>query len=228
MKQILYFIFSCLILFFSEKSIAQERIIKNRGFRFGADVSKFIMPLFYPETKGYEFLADLQISDNIFIAGEYGISSTRLDTDSYSFNYDLNGQYLKIGINKNMLKHDVVTKDDLVFVGIRYSFSSLSHKASNISITDEHWGEEIVFETGEHNLTCHFIDIVAGVKTELFKNIYLGWTIRGMIRLKLESDDIMKPYVIPGFGNGDRKASLGFNYSIYYRIPYKIAVKEKN
>ena len=228
MKQILYFIFSCIILFCPEDIAAQDKIVKNRGFRFGIDLSDFVMPLFYPETKGYEFLADIQITDDIFIAGEYGVSKTTLETGSYSFNYDLDGRYMKLGLNRNMLKNDEKSKNDMVFVGIRYSFSSFKHRASNISIIDEHWDEEIITDTGERNLNCHFVDIAAGVKTELFKNIYLGWTIRGMVRISMKKDKIMTPYIIPGFGKGSKKATIGFNYSIYYRIPYKIKVKEKN
>jgi hypothetical protein len=227
MKQILYFSISCIILLYTEKPYAQEGLVKDRGFIFGTDVSKFVLPLFYPETRGYELLADFQILDNIFIAGEYGISNTNLDNDSYNFNYDLNGSFLKLGLNRNLLKHDEATKNDLVFVGFRYSFSRFKHKATNINIIDEQWDEVIVAETEEISLSCHSVDLVAGVKTELFKNIYIGWTIRGMIRLKLTKDNIMEPYHIPGFGKGDKKAALGFNYSIYYRIPYKIKVKEK-
>lgn len=212
---------------YTEKSNAQEGLVKDRGIRFGTDLSKFVLPLFYPETRGYEFLADFQILDNIFIAGEYGISNIKLDTDSYKFNYDLNGNFLKLGLNRNILKHDDVTKNDLLFVGFRYSFSQFKHKASNIHILDEHWDDVIGAETETISLTCHSIDLVAGVKTELFKNIYIGWTIRGMIRLKLKSDNIMSPYFIPGFGKGDKKAAIGFNYSVYYRIPYKISVREK-
>jgi len=212
---------------YTEKPYAQEGLVKNRGLRVGADVSKFVLPLFYPETRGYEFLADLQILDNIFIAGEFGISNTKLDTDSYKFHYDLNGSFLKLGLNKNILKHDNVTENDLVFVGFRYSFSGFKHKASNIHIIDEQWDEVIVAETEEISLRCHYIDLVAGVKTELFKNIYIGWTIRAMIRLTRKFDNIMSPYFIPGFGKGDKKAAFGFNYSIYYRIPYKISVTDK-
>jgi hypothetical protein len=228
MKQILYFTFSCIILFCPENISAQDNPVKSRGFRFGIDISDFIMPVFYPETKGYEFLADIQIADNLFVAGEYGFSKTCLERDSYSFDYNLEGRFLKIGINKNMLKNDEKSKNDLVFIGIRYSFSSFEHRASKISIIDGHWDEEILADTGERSINCHFIDVAAGVKTELFKNIYLGWTIRGMLRIKLAKDNIMTPYIIPGFGKGSRKASIGFNYSIYYRIPYKIKVKEKN
>ena len=227
MKQIFYFTISCIILLCTEKTFSQKGLGKNRGLRVGADLSKFVLPLLYPETKGYEFLADLQILDNIFIAGEFGISNTKLGTDSYNFSYKLSGSYFKLGLNKNILKPDDVTRNDLIFFGARYSFSVFRHKATDINITDEHWDEVIVVETEEIPLKCHFIDITAGVKTELFKNIYIGWTIRGMIRLKLESDNIMAPYFIPGFGKGDRKASIGFNYSIYYRIPYKTSPKEK-
>lgn len=227
MKQMLYFSISCIFLFFPDKLYAQERIVKERSLRFGTDVSKFILPLFYPETTGYELLADFQIHDNIFIAGEYGLSNTKLDTDSYTFNYDLSGKYFKLGLNRNLLKHDEVTKNDLVFVGFRYSYTGFKHKASNINIIDEQRNEIVVTETKEIFLWCHYIELVAGVKTELFKNIYIGWTIRGRVRLILKSDDIMSPYYIPGFGKGDKKAAIGFNYSIYYRIPYKISVKEK-
>lgn len=227
MKQMFYFFISSIILFYTNKPFAQERIVKDRGLRFGTDVSKFILPLFYPETRGYEFLGDFQILDNIFLAGEYGLSNTKLDTDSYTFNYDLNGRYIKLGLNRNLLKHDDVTKNDLVFVGFRYSYTGFKHKASNINIVDEKWDETIITETEEISLWCHYIDLVAGVKTELFKNIYIGWTVRGMVRLVLKSDNIMTPYYIPGFGKGDKKAAISFNYSVYYRIPYKISVKEK-
>ena len=111
MKQILYFTFSCIILFCPEDIAAQDKIAKNRGFRFGIDLSDFVMPLCYPETKGYEFLADIQVTDDIFVAGEFGVNKTTLDTDSYSFNYDLDGWYMKIGINRNMLKNDEKFKD---------------------------------------------------------------------------------------------------------------------
>ncbi len=227
MKQILYFSISCIILLYNGKSYAQQGPVQNRGLRFGTDVSKFVIPLLNPETRGYEFLGDIQILDNIFIAGEYGISKTKLDTDSYKFKYDLTGSYLKLGLNKNILKHDDATKNDLVFVGIRYSYSGFKHRATNITIIDEQWDEVLIAETEEIALSCHFIDLVAGVKTELFKNIYIGWTIRAMVRIALSSDNIMPPYYIPGFGKGDRKAALGFNYSVYYRIPYNIQVKKK-
>ncbi|UCH14319.1 MAG: hypothetical protein JSV22_14625 [Bacteroidales bacterium] len=227
MKQIFYFIISCILLLCTEKAYNQEGDWKVGGLRIGADLSKFVLPLFFPETKGYEFLADIQILDKIFIAGEYGRSRTELGTDSYNFSYELKGSYFKLGLNKNILKPDEITRNDIVFFGARYSFSALRHKAADISITDEHWEEVSGIETEEISLKCHFIDLTAGVKTELFKNIYMGWTIRGMIRLYLKSNNIMDPYFIPGFGKGGKKASVGFNYSVYYRIPYKITAKEE-
>jgi hypothetical protein len=32
-------------------------------------------------------------------------------------------------------------------------------------------------------------------------------------------DEIMDPYKIPGYGKGKSKSVLGFNYSLYYKIP---------
>lgn len=209
------------------ESYAQEDSLVSRGYRVGFDVSKIILPFFIPETKGYEFLADLQISNKLFIAGEYGISRAKLGTDSYNFNYNLNGTFMKIGIDKNMLKKNEGAENDVVFVGARYSFSGFKHKADNIYVQDDHWHDIVGAETIEYSQNAHWIDIVVGIKTEILKNLYLGWTIRGMVKIRMKENNIMTPYIIPGFGKGDKKSSFGFNYAIYYKIPFKLPVKTK-
>ena len=228
MRQILYFTFSVIFLFCLSESFAQKDSLINRGFRVGFDMSKIVLPFFFPETKGYELLADLQVSDKIFIAGEYGIGRAKLTTDSYNFNYNLSGTYVKLGIDKNVLKKNEGAENDIFFVGARYSFSSFKHKANNINIEDDHWDDLTGAETDEFFQKAHWIDVVVGIKTELLKNFYLGWTIRGMIKIRMKENNIMTPYIIPGFGKGSNKAAFGFNYSIYYKIPVKLPVKEKS
>lgn len=227
MRQILYFIFSCILLFCTAQNYAQEDSSRVRSIRVGADLSKFAVPFFMPEVRGLEFLADIQISDKIFVAGEYGINTAKLRTDSYSFNYNLSGTFIKLGFDKNILKDSKGAENDIVFVGTRYSFSSFKHKADDIYIRDDHWDDVTGVETGEYSLRAHCLEIAIGIKTELFKNLFLGWTMRGMVKIKMKKDNIMTPYIIPGYGRGDKKSAFGFNYSLFYRFPYKLPAKER-
>ncbi len=228
MKQILYFIFNCIILFYSAENYAQEDSIRVRGFRFGADMSKIILPFFFPETREFEFLADFQISDKSFVAGEYGVGTAKLTTNSYSFDYNLQGAFFKLGFDKNILKDNKGAENDIVFFGTRYSFAGFRHEAGNIYIQDDHWHDVSGAETGEYSLKAHWVEIAFGIKTELFNNLYLGWTIRGMLMIKMKGDNIMTPYIIPGYGRGGNKSSIGFNYSLFYRFPYKLPAKDNN
>jgi hypothetical protein len=229
MKQILYSIFSCIILLYPLQNYAQEDSSRIRSVRVGADLSKFAVPFFIPEVRGLEFLADIQISDEIFAAGEYGINTAKLTTDSYSFNYNLSGTFLRLGFDKNILKDSKGAENDIVFIGGRYSFAAFKHKADEIYIRDDHWDDVTSVETNEYSLQAHWLEIAVGIKTELFKNLFLGWTMRGMVKIKMKKDNIMTPYIIPGYGycRGDKKSAFGFNYSLFYRFPYKLPVKER-
>jgi hypothetical protein len=227
MKLILFFIFSYKILFYSVTIYAQEDSLITRGFRFGTDLSKIVLPFFTPEIRGLEFLADVQISEKIFVAGEYGMNSAKLTTDSYSFNYNLSGTFVKLGFDKNILKDKKGAENDIVFVGARYSFAGLKHNADNIYIRDDHWEDVIGAETSEYALRAHWLEVVVGIKTELFKNLFLGWTMRGMVKIRMTEDDVMTPYIIPGYGRGEKKSAFGFNYSLFYRFPYKLPAKER-
>jgi hypothetical protein len=47
----------------------------------------------------------------------------------------------------------------------------------------------------------------------------MGWS--GRIHFLTGMKKVNKPFIIPGFGNGYSTATIGFNYSIYYTIPFR-------
>ena len=227
MRQILFSIFSSIFLLYSAVTCSQEDSLIARGFRFGTDLSKIVIPFFTPEIRGLEFLADIQVSEKLFLAGEYGINTAKLTASNYNFNYNLSGTFLRLGFDKNILKDKKGAENDIVFVGARYSIAGLKHKADDIYIRDGHWEDVTGAETNEYKLSAQWLEILVGIKTELFKNLFLGWSMRGMVKIKMTEDNIMKPYIIPGYGRGEKKSAFGFNYSLYYRFPYKLKAKER-
>ena len=78
--------------------------------------------------------------------------------------------------------------------------------------------------------TKSWVEAVVGMKMELFKNLYLGGSIRmGFLLSNPFPDDAIFPDLfIPGFNKvtDNSKFGVGYNYSISYLIPlYKKAKK---
>jgi hypothetical protein len=57
------------------------------------------------------------------------------------------------------------------------------------------------------------------MRTRLFNNFYLGWSVRMRVKLGVSNDPNMSPYTIPGYGKAWNNTSLGINYSLCYKIP---------
>ncbi|MBA4322869.1 MAG: hypothetical protein C0408_08645, partial [Odoribacter sp.] len=66
-----------------------------------------------------------------------------------------------------------------------------------------------------------FIEVSPGVKTEIFKNVSIGWNLRLRLMVYSGSDKHIKPVSVPGYGNGAKSFSPGINYYIIFNIPYK-------
>jgi hypothetical protein len=63
------------------------------------------------------------------------------------------------------------------------------------------------------------VELVGAIKTELFPNFFLGWSIRYKLLLNPQMDPLFTPLIVPGYGRGSRDRGIGFTYSVYYKIP---------
>jgi len=68
---------------------------------------------------------------------------------------------------------------------------------------------------------AHYIEVAPGVKTEVFKNFSMGWTIRLKLLLSGGGGKHLKPISVPGYGNGGRMTNAGISYFIVWNIPYR-------
>ena len=67
----------------------------------------------------------------------------------------------------------------------------------------------------------HFLEVVPGVKTELFKNISIGWSVRLRLLISAGTGRDLRPVHMPGFGNAGKSATAGFSYFLVWQVPYK-------
>ena len=80
------------------------------------------------------------------------------------------------------------------------------------------------FETIDHsNLSGNWIEVVTGIKVEMFNNIYLGLSFRLNKLLSTKKPNNFDNLFIPGFNKvtDNNTWGSGFNYTLSYSIPLR-------
>ncbi|MFP4620883.1 MAG: DUF6048 family protein [Bacteroidales bacterium] len=216
MKNILKYIFLLLIILATSTPEASTQEKRIKGPRIGVDVSGFAWQYFVPSRKNIGITGDFEINPKYYAVAEAG----RLETDrkEATHHYLSNGYYGKIGFDRNFLEPQPLSRYDMLYAGFRLGGSTLSHQADNIVISDDYWGnyEESI---PSHNNRAFWAEAAAGIKAEVFKNIFMGWSIRGQLMLFRQKNTPMKPWLIPGYGKAGENTSIFITYTLSYRIP---------
>lgn len=229
-----YFISSIAFIFcFSLSVNAQNDSIPNTvndsikiqlkyGLRVGTDASKLIRSFLDDEYSGFELMADYRLKKKLYIAGEIGIEE-KTDVTDY-LNITTKGSYIKAGIDYNMYEN-WLDMDNMVYSGFRLGASSFSHTLNSFEVynTNQFWGEQ--FSSNEalkfDGLTAFWLELIIGIKAELFTNLYLGLNVQLKANISQTEPDNFTNIYIPGFNKTFDSAGIGvgYGYTISYRIP---------
>lgn len=201
----------------------KNKILNINKISFGFDVFKPIKSSSEGDNLNYEIVGDLQITDNLYLAAEYGLVDRLIEDENINFNS--NGSFLRFGFDYNMFKN-WVGMDNAIFVGLRYGSSNFSNKivSYNVRNSDAYFSNFVDnnYQTIDHsNLTGSWLEIVAGVKVETFNNVYLGFSLRLNKLLSTEKPENFDNLFIPGFNKvtDENTFGSGFNYTLTYSIP---------
>jgi outer membrane receptor protein involved in Fe transport len=97
-------------------------------------------------------------------------------------------------------------------------YSPFSYNYKNISVTDVYWNQTVSQDIENIKTSRTWLELVAGVRVEIAKNIFMGWSVRNKKLFGTDLPGELSPYYIPCFGvKGDGKA-WGVNYSVGYRF----------
>jgi hypothetical protein len=208
-------------LFISQIAAAQVELKEPERqvfLRFGVDLSRFVLPYISDfNQSGFELNADTELKYKYFPTVEAGYS--KLTNKTEVLNYQSEGSYFRVGLNYNMLNYKQRFDRNIFFIGARYGFTAYSQEITEAIIKNE-WGT-INTSVPTENLSAHWLEGVIGLRGEIFKNFYMGYTIRiKQIVSRAEYGDV-HPYWIPGFGKGSKSTSIGMSYCVFYAIPIK-------
>ena len=205
--------------------VNSDKVININKIRFGIDISKPIISISNDDNMSYEIVGDIQITDNIYLAGEFGSTDKAIEDEN--INFQSIGDYLKLGFDFNMF-NNWVGMDNSIYVGLRYGTSSFSNKIESYTVRnpDDYFSNQVQddYETINHsNLNGNWIEVVTGIKVETFKNIYFGFSLRLNKLLSTKRPENFDNLYIPGFNKltDNNTWGSGFNYTLTYSIRLK-------
>ena len=226
MKYTLKFIFSLALLCFSLLGTAQTRdttkvVYPERyGLRIGVDLHRLTKSLYDSNYKGLEVVADYRLTNRFYIAGEIGNEDKTVEDDR--LNFTTKGTYFKVGFDYNSFEN-WLDMENMIYVGMRYGVSSMSQTLNTYKIYDpsNYYGETIITSSEKFDgLSASWLEVVGGIKAELFNNLYLGFSVRLNYLVTNKQPDNFENLYIPGFNRTyDGKFGAGINYTVSYFIP---------
>ncbi len=208
------------------------------GLRVGADLSRLVFSFIDEDYTGLELVGDYRLTNKLYLAAELGNEEKRQTEDlSNTLVYDFtsSGSYIKIGVDMNTYEN-WFGMNNAITIGGRYAISSFSQTLNDYNIynSDRFFNEDFLpgVSPGDEfsGLNASWLEFVAGIKAELFANIYIGMTARLGFLITNKEDERFPNLWIPGFNRVTDGSNFGvsYNYTISYFLPlYKKSKKQR-
>lgn len=202
------------------KDTAKVVYPERYGLRLGVDLHRLARTFYETDYRGLELVGDYRLTRRFYIAGELGNEDKTVDDDR--MNFTTKGAYFKAGFDYNSFEN-WLDMENMIYVGMRYGVSSFSQTLNSYKIYDptNYYGETIITSGEKFNgLTASWIEVIGGIKAELFNNLYLGFSLRLNYLVSDKKPANFDNLYIPGFNRTyDGKFGAGLNYTVSYFIP---------
>jgi len=158
---------------------------------------------------------DYSLKNDVYFILEAGFGNSVIDyTD---LKYNTTNSFARIGFDKSMLQRLFPNDWDIIFVGVRYGVGFIKRSEASFTTNDNFWG----VTTGiipAVNLTAHWAELTAGLRIELLKSFYAGYTVRAKFLLNQAPFRELPPAFVAGFGKIEKTTSFDFNFYLCYAI----------
>ncbi|MDC7997802.1 DUF6048 family protein [Gilvibacter sediminis] len=226
--------FISLLLFSTADGLAQDTTevvqdsvrLKKRdnkyGLRVGLDLAKPLRTALEDGYTGFEITADFRVSKRFYAALELGTEEKERNEEN--LNSVARGSYFKIGADFNAYDNWPGLNNS-IFAGLRYGFATFKQELVSYGIytTDQSLQE---FELRDNpqtfeGLNASWVELIVGVKTELFNNLFLSLNVQLKNRISETKPENFDNLYIPGFNRtyDESKFGVGYGYTISYLIP---------
>lgn len=225
-----YFISSLVLLLFcvsvhaqNDGTVKDSIIIKEKyGLRVGGDIGKLIRSFADDDYSGFEVMADYRLKKRLYIAGEIGFEEKNTITNYLDITS--RGSYIKGGIDYNMYQN-WLNMDNMIYTGFRIGASTFSQNLNSFTVytTNQYWSPQFTSNDLQEfdGLTAFWVELILGMKVELFNNLFLGLNVQLKIMASETEPDNFGNVYVPGFNKTFDSSGIGvgYGYTMSYRIP---------
>jgi hypothetical protein len=187
----------------------------GRQLRIGLDISRPIINLVQDTRKSYEVSVDYYLKKEVYAVVEGGFGHA--DYEYPDLSYRTNNSFVRIGIDRTLIKRIGPGDWDAAFFGARYCVGFINRTEASYTIVDSVWGSTSGTIAGK-SFAAHWAEITGGVRVELVKGLFAGWNVRGRFLLNGRSFTELSPVFIAGYGRGDKTTVFDFNFYLNYAI----------
>ncbi len=225
MKRILSFFFSALLALpaitraqsAKKDSVREVTVAVPAGISLGVDLSRFAIRYFQPYRTDATINLDARFMDRFYFASDISYNNTSHRDENYR--YRSSGMSATLGVNYNFLKKNVPRENFIIYGGLRYGLAFFNYEIPEYRIYSDYWGN-VRGNFPSTSQLAHWMEMTVGIKVEVLKNFYLGWSLHERILLNggLAKKDF-PPLIIPGFGKGYKRSAFDVQYSVSYLFP---------
>ena len=200
----------------------QNDTLNKFGIRAGIDIQKIIRSATNKEYNGLSINADIRIKKLLYISSEIGNEEKMTNTDY--IRSTSKGNYIKVG-TKFKLNKNLKGNQNLTYSGANLGYSSFNQTINSYTIYNENnsiWGISTINNPlYSPDLNALWFELIFGIKTEIFNNLFLGLEIQLKNILSETKGNQITNFYIPGFNRTFDRSSIGagFSYTISYLIP---------
>lgn len=184
------------------------------GVRVGTDVISIIKSRSGTDFKGWEVNADVDFY-RYYLTVDYGAWSRQEILKNGDYNND--GTYLRIGADVNFMLKD--PDRNMFFIGFRYGHSTFGE---TLNYTDSVPNFATISKTiSNTGLNGHWGELTTGLRVKIFPGFWMGYTARMKFAPGVKGGGALVPYDMPGYGLIGKAPYWGFNYQLFWRIPFR-------
>ena len=190
-----------------------------QGIMVGVDVYGFLNQALGSDARTTEVSVEANLQNRFLPIVEIGYGGMDMTADETEIHYKTSAPFFRVGMNYNVFYQ----KPDLpgcLIVGLRYGFSSFKYDVQSPDLVDPNWGNtHVPVDYTGIKSKVGWLEAVVGLKTNVYKDFYLGLNVRYRSRLSMTKNENSEPYYIPGYGRG-KPTNFGITYSIIYKLPF--------
>lgn len=197
-----------------KKGVKRDYSVFN-GLSVSVDLFDPLAMAFGQSYGGYEVALEADFLNRFFPAVEFGLGRANNTPEDMNFTYVSHPAfYGRVGMNYNFNYKS--GSPNYFYGGFRYGFTSFKYDITNISLPSYYWEQQFSENILDQHSYAHWMELVAGVRVNIYRNFSMGWSVRYKFMMKLQKNVQSSPWYVPGYGK--ENMPLGITYSIYYKF----------